>query len=226
MKVYHVSRKDLIPLKEPYKFLNGDVYVIETDTEMWIWLGSKSYCDDKAVGAWMARTLEKKNQDLKIKTVLEGEESAKFTEIIDFEVVEGDTPGFLKHFDKKIQKDMRLLQLREDDKGEVEIIDLPLEYQYFKSDDAFVLDAQKSLYIWIGKECQVKEKYEAGRISRMLEVERKYAPLVYIIEEENEPEGFRSMVFKLGIKDRVIELRSTVSKKEKKQEKKRWQFWK
>ena len=64
MKVYHVSKKDLIPLSEPYEFLNGDVYVIETDTEMWIWLGSKSYCDDKAVGAWMARVLEQKNQDL------------------------------------------------------------------------------------------------------------------------------------------------------------------
>jgi len=51
--------------------------------------------------------------------------------------------------------------------------------------------------------------------------------MVYVIEEENEPEGFRDMVFKLGIKDGVIELRTTVSKKEeKKQEKKWWQFWK
>ena len=224
MKVYHVSKKDLIPLKEPYKFLNGDVYIVETDTEMWIWLGSKSYVDDKTVGAWMARILEQKNQDLKIRTILEREEPTKFTEIIDFEVVEGDTPGFLKHFEKQIQKDLRLLQLREDDKGEVEIIDLPIGYQYFKSDDAFLLDAQKDIYIWIGKDSQIKEKYEAGRISRKLEVERKFAPLVYVIEEENEPEGFRDMVFKLGIKDGVIELRTTVSKKGK--EKKKWyQFW-
>ncbi|MCG3226546.1 MAG: hypothetical protein H7645_06475 [Candidatus Heimdallarchaeota archaeon] len=225
MKVYHVSKKDLIPIKEPYKFLNGDVYVVETDTEMWTWLGSKSYVDDKTVGAWMARILEQKNQDLKIKTILESEEPTKFTEIVDFEVVEGDTPGFLKHFEKQIQKDLRLLQLREDDKGDVDIIDLPIGYQYFKSDDAFLLDAQMDIYIWIGKDSQIKEKYEAGRISRMLEVERKFAPLVYVIEEENEPEGFRDMVFKLGIKDGVIELRTTVSKKEKEQ-KKWWQFWK
>jgi hypothetical protein len=193
---------------------------------MWIWLGSKSYVDDKAVGAWMARVLEKKNQDLNIKTILEGEEPTKFKEIIDFEVVEGDTPGFLKHFEKQIQKDLRLLQLKEDDKGDVDIIDLPIGYQYFKSDDAFLLDAQKDIYIWIGKDCQIKEKYEAGRISRKLEAERKFAPLVYVIEEENEPEGFRDMVFKLGIKDGVIELRSTVSKKDTTQEKKWWQFWK
>jgi len=227
MNVYHVSKKELQPLKEPYKFLNGDVYVVETDTKLWVWLGSKSYADDKAVGAWGAKIAEEKKKDLVIKSIMEGEEPSKFKEIIDFEVVEGDTPGFLKHFEKKIQKDMRLLQLREDDKGKVSIIDLPIEYQYFKSDDAFVLDANKDIYIWIGKDCQIKEKYEAGRISRMLEVERKFAPLVYVIEEENEPEGFRDMVFKLGIKDGVIELRSTVEKKEKKiQKKKWWQFWK
>ena len=226
MKVYHVSKKDLIPLSEPYEFLNGDVYVIETDTEMWIWLGSKSYCDDKAVGAWMARVLEQKNQDLNIRTILENEEPTKFKETIDYVVVEGDTPGFLKHFEKQIKKDLRLLQLKEDDKGEVDIIDLPIGYQYFKSDDAFLLDAQKDIYIWIGKNSQIKEKYEAGRISRKLEAERKFTPLVYVIEEENEPEGFRDMVFKLGIKDGVIELRTTVSKKETSQEKKWWQFWK
>ena len=226
MNVFHVSKKELKPIEEPYKFLNGDVYVIETDTELWIWLGSKSYADDKAVGAWGAKIVEEKNKDLKIKAVLEGEEPAKFTEIIDFEVVQGDTPGFLRHFEKKIQKDFRLLQLKEDDKGEVDIIDLPVWYQYFKSDDAFLLDAHKDIYIWIGKESQIKEKYEAGRISRKLEVERKFAPLVYVIEEGNEPEGFRDMVFKLGIKDGVLELRSTVEKKETRRERKWWQFWK
>ena len=59
-----------------------------------------------------------------------------------------------------------------------------------------------------------------------MEVERKRFPIIYVIEEENEPEGFRDMVFKLGIKDGVIELRSTISKKDTIQEKKWWQFWK
>jgi hypothetical protein len=81
------------------------------------------------------------------------------------------------------------------------------------------------IYIWIGKDSQIKEKYEAGRVSRMLEVERKFAPLVFVIEEENEPEGFRDMIFKLGIKDGVMELRTTGTKKEKRQDKKWWQFW-
>lgn len=226
MNVFHVAKKELEPIHEPYKFLNGDVYVVETETELWIWIGSKSYADDKAVGAWGAKIAEEKNKDLKIKSILEGEEPSKFKEIIEFEVVEGDTPGFLKHFDKKVRKDMRLLQIKENEQGEVDIIEVPVGYQYFKSDDAFVLDAHKDIYIWIGKDSQIKEKYEAGRISRVLEVERKYAPIVYVVEEENEPEGFRDMVFKLGIKDGVLELRETVGKKEEKKEKKWWQFWK
>ena len=116
--------------------------------------------------------------------------------------------------------------MKENEKGEVEIIDLPVGYQYFKSDDSFLLDAQKDIYIWIGKDSQIKEKYEAGRIARKLEVDRKFAPIVYVIEEDNEPEGFRDMVFKLGIKDGVIELRTTVSKVEKESKRKWWKFWK
>jgi hypothetical protein len=226
MKVFHVSKKDLVLIDKPYKFLNGDVYVIETNTELWIWLGSKSYADDKAVGAWGAKIAEEQNKDLRIKTINEGEEPAKFKELIKFEVVVGDTPGFLKRFERKIEKDIRLLQVKEDKKGEIDVVELPVGYQYFKSDDAFVLDAVKDIYIWVGKDCQTKEKYEAGRISRLLEVQRKFAPLVYVIEEENEPEGFRDMVFKLGIKDGVIELRSTVSDQKEKKDKKWWQFWK
>ena len=51
MNVYHVVRKRLVKLSEPYKFLNGDVYLMVTPTKLWIWIGSKSYADDKCVGA-------------------------------------------------------------------------------------------------------------------------------------------------------------------------------
>ena len=83
MEVFHVAKKRLEPLDEPYKFLNGDVYVVETDTELWIWIGSKSYADDKAVGAWGAKIAEEKNKDLTIKSVSQGDESPKFKEIIE-----------------------------------------------------------------------------------------------------------------------------------------------
>ncbi len=149
-----------------------------------------------------------------------------FREQIDFEVVEGDTLGFLKSIETKYEKDFKLLQIKENDEGEIIVSELPVEHKHFQSNDAFVLDAYNILYVWIGKDSQVKEKYEAGRITRQLEVERKRFPIIYVIEEENEPDGFRELIFKLGLRDGIMELRKTVKKVEKSTSKKWWLFWK
>lgn len=226
MNVFHIVGNELIPIKEPYQFQNGDVYVIETESNLWIWLGSKSFADEKFIGSWGAKKIGNQNKELKIETINQGLEPSVFKEQVDFEVVEGDTLGFLKSIDTKYEKDFKLLQIKENDEGEIIVSELPVEHKHFQSDDAFVLDAFNILYVWIGKDSQVKEKYEAGRITRQLEVERKRAPIIYVIEEENEPDGFRELIFKLGLRDGILELRKTVKKVEGSTSKKWWQFWK
>ena len=201
MNVYQVIRKRLKSLKEPYKFLNGDVYLAVSPTHIWIWLGSKSYCDDKAVGAWTAKVIEEENKDLKIETIMEGDEPQEFLDMVQFEVVEGDTPGFLKHFEKKIDVDYRLLKIEQDSDGLIQTSEVPIKKKSFKSGDSFVLDAWDDLYVWIGKKSQVKEKYEAGRISRALDVERKRTPVIYTMDEGNEPDGFWDIVEKIAKED-------------------------
>lgn len=225
MKVYHVMNRELVPQKEPYKFLNGDVYVVETDQTLWIWIGSRSYADDKAVGAWGAKVVEEQNKDLKLNTIMEGDEPKEFNSLINYEVVVGDTPGFLVHFKKKHQKDFQLLKIEQDETGKLTVKEASIEYKAFESENAFVLDAYDEIYVWIGKNSQVREKYEAGKISRILDTERKRKPLIYTIEEEQEPEGFRSLVYKIALKDGMMELRRTIDKKEE-IKKKWWQFWK
>jgi len=225
MKVYQVMNRELVPQKEPYKFLNGDVYVVETDQKLWIWIRSKSYADDKAVGAWGAKVVEEQNKDLKLNTIMEGDEPEEFNSLINYEVVIGDTPGFLVHFKKKHQKDFQLLKIEQDETGKLTVKEAPIEYKAFESENAFVLDAYDEIYVWIGKNSQVREKYEVGKISRILDTERKRKPLIYTIEEEQEPEGFRSLVYKIALKDGMMELRRTVDKKEE-IKKKWWQFWK
>ena len=201
MNVYQVIRKRLKQVKEPYKFLNGDVYLVVSPTHIWIWLGSKSYCDDKAVGAWTAKVIEEDNKSLEIDTVMEGTEPQEFKDLITFEVVEGDTPGFLKHFDKKADIDYKLLKIQQDSDGLIKTLEVPIKKKSFKSGDSFVLDAWDELYVWIGKKSQVKEKYEAGRISRALDVERKRTPVIYTMDEGQEPKGFWDIVERIQKED-------------------------
>jgi len=205
MTVYQVVRKRLKPLKEPYKFNNGDVYLLVTTTNIWIWLGSKSYCDEKAVGAWTAKVIEEENKDLLIKTIVEGDEPQEFKDLVNFEVVKGDTPGFLKHFEKKENIDYRLLQIIQRPDGEIETVEVPIKAKNLKSGDSFVLDAWDEIYVWIGKKSQVREKYEAGRIGRALDVERKRKPVIFTIEETQEPKGFRKMIDEIAKKDKELE---------------------
>ncbi|MCG3223673.1 MAG: hypothetical protein H7647_04350 [Candidatus Heimdallarchaeota archaeon] len=201
MNVYQVIRKRLKQVKEPYKFLNGDVYLVVTPTHIWIWLGSKSYCDDKAVGAWTAKVIEEDNKSLEIDTVMDGDEPQEFKDLITFEVLEGDTPGFLKHFDKKVDIDYKLLKIQQDSDGLIKTSEVPIKKKSFKSGDSFVLDAWDELYVWIGKKSQVKEKYEAGRISRALDVERKRTPVIYTMDEGQEPKGFWDIVERIQKED-------------------------
>ena len=205
MNVYQVIRKKLKKLQEPYKFNNGDVYLVITPLNVWIWIGAKSYADDKAVGAWGAKVVEEGNKELLIKTVSEGDEPEEFKSIINFEVVEGDTPGFLKHFEKKVDIDYKLLRIIQKDDGEIETKEVPIKMKSFKSGDTFVLDAWDDIYVWIGKDSQVREKYEAGKIARKLDVERKRKPFVYTVEEGQEPEGFKEFVIEAAKIDKELE---------------------
>ena len=191
-------------MKEPYKFLNGDVYLVVTTTHIWIWLGKKSYCDDKAVGAWTAKVVEEDNKDLLIKTVMDGDEPEEFKNLVSFEVVEGDTPGFLKHFEKKLDIDYKLLQIIQKDDGTIQTKEIPIKYKNLKSNDSFVIDAYDEIYVWIGKKSQVKEKYEAGKIARALDVERKRRPVVFTIEEEQEPKNFKELVETIAKEDKKL----------------------
>lgn len=192
-------------MKEPYKFLNGDVYLVVSTTHIWIWLGKKSYCDDKAVGAWTAKVVEEDNKDLLIKTVMDGDEPEEFKNLVSFEVIEGDTPGFLKHFEKKLDVDYKLLQIIQKDDGTIQTKEIPIKYKNLKSNDSFVIDAYDEIYVWIGKKSQVKEKYEAGKIARALDVERKRRPVVFTIEEGQEPKNFKELVETIAKEDKKLE---------------------
>lgn len=221
VKVMHVEGKELKEEHSPYKFLNGDVYVIDDSKKadgqqkdpadkpkVYIWLGSKAFADDRGVGAWAAKQLDIEHAEIDIDTEVEGQESSEFKTLVQFQVVEGDTPGFLKHVDINYQDvDYAMFRVWDTDLSDgsstddIEIKEVPISKSSLNSDDAFVIDGWDTLYVWIGKSAQVGEKMAADRLARKFDVDRKRKPIVYTIYEGDEPKGFDNFIAELERKD-------------------------
>lgn len=221
VKVQHVQGKKLKEVKPPFKFLNGDVYLIDDSInadgsnkdpsdkpKVYIWLGSKAYADDRGVGAWAAKQLDLKRSEIDIDTEIEGNESSEFKSLIDFSVVEGDTPGFLKHVEINFQDvDYAMFRVWDTDLSDgsstddIEIKEVPISKNSLQSDDAYVIDGWDNLYVWIGKNCQVGEKVAANRLARKFDVDRKRTPIIYTVYEGDEPKGFYEFIKDLEKKD-------------------------
>ncbi|MFX0210830.1 MAG: hypothetical protein ACFFDT_32930 [Candidatus Hodarchaeota archaeon] len=212
MRVLHVQGKNLKEINTPYEFLNGDVYVVDNSDvsvglkkKVYIWLGSQAFADDRAVGAWAAKCLDLENEEIDIDTEVEGNESEEFRSLLDFVVVTGDTPGFLKHVEvNKEDISYALYRVRDIDltdgssSDDIVIENVPLKQESFVSDDVFVLDAYHDLYVWVGSQAQVGEKAAGNRLVRKFDVARERNPMVYTIGEGYEPKGFFELVDQLA----------------------------
>ncbi|MHA2227491.1 MAG: hypothetical protein ACXAC8_19900 [Candidatus Hodarchaeales archaeon] len=219
MRVLHVQGKNLKEINSPYEFLNGDVYIVDNSDvsvglkkRVFIWLGSQAFADDRAVGAWAAKQLDFQDEEIDIDTEVEGQESEEFRGLLDFVVVTGDTPGFLKHVEvNKEEISYALYRVRDVDltdgssSDDLVIENIPLKRESFVSDDVFVLDAYHDLYVWVGSSSQVGEKAAGNRLARKLDVERERTPMVYTIGEGYEPQGFFELIDKLADSDDVRE---------------------
>ena len=221
VKVSHIQGKKLKEIKPPYKFKNGDVYLVDDSIKddgspkdpadkpkVYIWLGSKAFADEKAVGAWAATQLDRQRSEIDIDTEVEGQESSQFKETVDFEVVKGDTPGFLEHVEVNYQDvDYAMFRVWDTDLSDgsstddITIKEVPIKRSSLTSDDAYVIDGWDTLYVWIGKSSQVGEKMAANRVARKFAVDRKRNPLVYTIYEGDEPKGFNEFINELEKKD-------------------------
>lgn len=204
MRVLHVQGKKLIEVSSPYEFLNGDVYIIDNSDvspglkkKVFIWLGSQAFADDRAVGAWAAKQLDIADKEIDIDTEIENQESEEFKGLINFQVVTGDTPGFLKHVEvNKEEISYSLYRIRDTDltdgssSDDLVIENVPLKKDSLKSDDVYVLDAYHDLYVWVGSNSQVGEKAAGNRLVRKLDVDRERNPMVYTINDGYEPKGF------------------------------------
>ncbi len=233
VEVYHVQGKELKKLSgDSFEFLNGDVYLIKEGLRLYIWVGSKSFADDRAVGAWAAQVLDLENDDYQIRTEPEGHESEEFKQLVSFRVVEGDTPGFLKSVPEKTIE-FRMYRIRDLDlsdlssSDDISITEVPISKNSLDSSDVFVIDGHDVIYVWIGKDSQVGEKAAGNRLARKLDVERRRNPIVYVVHEGEEPEAFFDFIEKISQQSKHQKSRGEAKKKtgEKKSLWSKFKFW-
>jgi gelsolin len=190
---YHVQKGQLVRVPKDHQndFGTGDVYLVDTGPIIYMWVGKKSTPDEKFIGAI---TSVWKDQDrkgaAKLVTVEEGDEPQDFLKLFkgNITITEQDTEGILKRIALK-QREFKLFRVHIEE-------DLNMYYEVDKSkdslqsDDVFLLDTWKEIFIWRGKESTAFERWEAMRIAERYDAERAGAQEIIIVEEGEEPKDF------------------------------------
>lgn len=190
---YHVQKGQLVRVPKEYfkEFGTGDVYLIDTGAIIYLWVGKKSTIDEKFIGAV---TSVWKDQDrkgaAKLVTVDEGDESKAFLDLFDgkIKVTNQDTEGILKRVALK-QREFKLFRIHIEEDLHL-YYEVPREKESLTSDDVFILDTYKQIYVWRGKDSTAFERWEGAKISEHYDAERAGYQETIIVEEGEEPEEF------------------------------------
>ncbi|MDH5401506.1 MAG: hypothetical protein OEZ01_01540 [Candidatus Heimdallarchaeota archaeon] len=192
MDVLHVEGKELKRIKpksgNTYEFLDGDVYVVDNGMEIYIWRGKDCGVDEQAVGAWVANKLDNSDRsgEPTVTSMLQGEETPKFKSILSYNVVDGDTPGFLKHAELDlVEYKLYRVYTKKETRGfdEAFVEEVKISKKSLKSDDVYVLDGNENIYMWIGTSANREEQFEGFKLMKKIDASRHFLPLTYNIHE-------------------------------------------
>lgn len=192
MRVLHIIGKELEEVKpksgDTFEFIDGDVYVVDNGNDIYIWRGKDCSVDEQTVGAWVANKLDNQERggEPSVYSYLQGEESDDFKKLLDFNVVDGDTPGFLRKAELDIvnYKLFRVYTKEETAlRDEVFVEEVPIARSSLKSDDTFMMDGNGDLFLWIGTGANREEKFEGQKLMQKVDSGRSYLPLQYTIYE-------------------------------------------
>ncbi|MHA1460059.1 MAG: hypothetical protein ACTSO8_01145 [Promethearchaeota archaeon] len=201
MKLFLVDQGNLKEISKPI-FSMGDVYIVDDEKTIYIWIGSKASVDEKTAGAAQARTLDQQRGGAaKIITVDENQEPSAFLKLI-------NPMGAMKVVEKNIAKTLlkdvstgdwagfeewknilyRVSSEEFDGINTMKMIQVPFTKDTLESEDCFVADLGNKVYIWQGRTCNVKEKVKAGQWARNIDFERAGSQNEQIFEEGDDSE--------------------------------------
>ena len=186
-------------LKEISKsvFSSGDVYLLDAEKTIFIWIGNKCSVDEKTAGAAQARTLDQQRGGAaKIITVDQGFETKDFLGLIApmgaMKIVEKNyaktllidvTTGDFAQFNEWKNILYRVSSEEFEDINAMKMIQVPYSKNSLESEDCFVADLGNKVYIWQGKACTTTEKVRAGQWARSIDADRAGLQQETIFEE-------------------------------------------
>ena len=201
MKLYLINKGELAEIKNPV-FSTGDVYLLDDEKTIYVWIGSKCSVDEKTSGAAQARRLDQmRGGAAKIITVDEGMESGDFLKLVNSlgamkvvaknvaktllkDVLTGDWAGFTEH----INVLYRVSSEEFEGINAMKMVQAPFSKDSLDSEDCFVADLGNKVYIWQGVQCNVKEKVKAGQWARQIDADRPGLQDETIFEEGDDAE--------------------------------------
>jgi hypothetical protein len=196
-----IDKGELKEISKPI-FSTGDVYLLDDDRTIYVWIGEKCSVDEKTTGAAQARQLDKERGGAaKIITVDQGQEPENFMKLI-------GKLGPMKVVNKNIAKTMlkdvstgdwagfddwknvlyRVSSEEYEDINTMKLIQVPFSKDALDSEDCFIADLGNRVYIWQGKSCNVKEKVKSGQWARKIDADRSGLQNEEIFEEGDDEE--------------------------------------
>ena len=206
MKLFLIVKGELNEIKKPI-FSSGDVYLVDDERTIYVWIGNKCSVDEKTTGAAQARTLDQQRGGAaKIITVDQGFETKEFLKLVApmgvMKIVE-------KNYAKTLLKDVttgdwagftewrnilyRVSSEEFEDINAMKMIQVPFSKDSLESEDCFVADLGNKVYIWQGKACTTTEKVKAGQWARSIDYDRAGLQQETIFEEGDDAEFFTAL---------------------------------
>ena len=201
MKLFLIDQGNLKEINKLI-FSSGDVYLLDDERTIYVWIGNKCSVDEKTAGAAQARTLDQQRGGAaKIITVDQGQESKEFMKTINpmgaMKIVE-------KNFAKTLLKDVstgdfaqfhewknilyRVSSEEFEDINAMKMIQVPFKKESLDSEDCFVADLGNKVYIWQGNTSTVKERVKSGQWARAIDADRAGLQQETIFEEGDDAE--------------------------------------
>ncbi|MPC13488.1 Gelsolin [Portunus trituberculatus] len=176
--------------KIEWKAMNdGDVYVLDTRTAIYVWVGRNSNNIEKLQGAKFASTLKLEHGGGTVVVVEDGQEAAlQDKERIAFEELlplnnKQVTPAAEAPKDdtvaRRICQELKLFRCT-DESGTLKVVEVkngPLFQADLDSNDSFIIDnGSDGIWVWVGKKATKKEREEALRNAQGFITKKGYAP--------------------------------------------------